>query len=137
MKFVLDTNICIFIIKQKPPQVLKQFKNYEAEDIGISAITLAELQFGVVKSQHREKNQQALNEFILPLAVLEFNSEAAFVYGEVRAGLTRTGQLIGALDMLIAAQALSANATLVTNNVREFARVTGLRVENWIEPSIS
>jgi tRNA(fMet)-specific endonuclease VapC len=136
MRYVLDTNICIFIIKQRPPRVLQQFKNYEAEDIGISAITLAELQFGVVKSQHREKNEQALSEFILPLAILEFNSDAAFAYGEIRAELTRTGQPIGALDMLIAAQALSANATLVTNNVREFARVRGLTVENWVEQSI-
>lgn len=136
MKFVLDTNICIFIIKQRPPQVLQQFKNYKAEDIGISAITLAELQFGVVKSRHREKNQQALCEFILPLAILEFNSDAAFAYGEIRAELARTGQLIGALDMLIAAQALSANATLVTNNVREFARVAGLVVENWVKQPV-
>lgn len=136
MKFMLDTNICIFIIKQKPPQVLQRFKNYQVEDVGISAITLAELQFGVVKSQHREKNQQALNEFILPLAILEFNGDAAFVYGDIRAELTSTGQIIGSLDMLIAAQALSVNATLVTNNVREFARVRGLSVENWVEQSM-
>ena len=133
MKFLLDTNICIFIIKQKPPQVIKRFKNYDADDFGISAITLTELQFGVAKSQHKEKNQQALAEFILPLVVVEFTGDAALAYGEIRAELARKGQPMGALDMLIAAQALSANVTLVTNNVREFARVPGLIVENWVD----
>ena len=131
MRFMLDTNICIYIIKQKPPEVLVRFNSYVVGDIAVSSITVAELQFGVQKSQQPERNQQALNHFLLPLTVVDFDQTAATTYGEVRASLERQGRPIGPLDMLIAAHALNLKLTLATNNAGEFARVQGLVVENW------
>ena len=135
MRLMLDTNICIYIIKQKPPEVLVRFNSYEVGDIAVSSITVAELQFGVRKSQQPERNQQALSHFLLPLMVVDFDQTAATTYGEVRASLERQGRPIGPLDMLIAAHALSLKLTLVTNNVGEFGRVQGLVVKNWADRS--
>lgn len=132
MKFLLDTNICIYIIKQKPVEVLNKFKAYDVGDIAISSITVAELEFGVQKSQFPEKNQQALAQFLIPLSVVTFDRSAAIVYGEVRSILKKQGTPIGSLDTLIAAHALSLQITLVTNNVKEFNRVPNLKLENWI-----
>jgi len=131
MKFMLDTNICIYLIKQKPIKVLKHFKSYSVGDIGISSISLAELRYGVSKSQYVEKNQQALNEFILPLEVADFNETAAEEYGIIRAELEKKGKPVGSMDMLIGAHALSLGATLVTNNVREFREIKNLKVVDW------
>jgi tRNA(fMet)-specific endonuclease VapC len=131
MKFMLDTNICIYLIKQKPVKVLKHFKSYSVGDIGISSISLAELRYGVSKSQYVEKNQQALNEFILPLEVADFNETAAEEYGIIRAELEKKGKPVGSMDMLIGAHALSLGATLVTNNVREFREIKNLKVVDW------
>ena len=131
MKFMLDTNTCIYIIKQKPPKALKHFKAYSVGEIGISSITLAELRFGVEKSQHIQKNQEALDAFILPLEIANFDEKAAKVYGEIRAALEKTGNLIGSMDMLIGAHALSLGLTLVTNNVREFRKIKHLKVIDW------
>ena len=132
MKLMLDTNICIYIIKQQPVDVLKRFLEYQIGDIGISSITLSELRYGVAKSTHQEKNAKALDEFITPLEVVSFDEEAAHVYGEVRATLEKAGTPIGAMDMLIAAHAVSLGIPLVTNNTREFARITSLNVIDWI-----
>ena len=132
MEYLLDTNICIYIIKKKPIEVLERFQTLALGDIGISTITLAELQYGVAKSTHPEKNQQALQQFLIPLEIVEFDYEASVVYGEVRAYLEKIGQPIGALDMLIAAHAKSMDVTIVTNNEREFKRVPDLKVENWV-----
>jgi tRNA(fMet)-specific endonuclease VapC len=131
MKFMLDTNICIYLIKQKPAKVLKRLKSHSVGDIGISTISLAELRYGVSKSQHVERNQQALNEFILPLEVADFNEKAAEEYGIIRTELEKKGKPIGSMDMLIGAHALSLGATLVTNNVREFKEVKNLRIVDW------
>jgi tRNA(fMet)-specific endonuclease VapC len=131
MKFMLDTNICIYLIKQKPVKVLKHFKSYSVGDIGISSISLAKLRYGVSKSQYVEKNQQALNEFILPLEVADFNETAAEEYGIIRAELEKKGKPVGSMDMLIGAHALSLGATLVTNNVREFREIKNLKVADW------
>lgn len=131
MKFMLDTNTCIYIIKQKPPKVLNHFKAYSVGEIGISSITLAELRFGVEKSQHIQKNQEALDAFILPLEIADFYEKAAKVYGEIRAALEKTGNPIGSMDMLIGAHALSLGLTLVTNNVREFRKIKHLKVIDW------
>jgi tRNA(fMet)-specific endonuclease VapC len=128
---MLDTNICIYIIKQQPPQVLAHFNSYEVGDIVVSSITVAELQYGVRKSQQQERNQAALDQFLLPLMVADFDQAAAAIYGEVRASLERQGRPLGPLDMLIAAHALSQRLTLVTNNAGEFERVPDLLVENW------
>jgi tRNA(fMet)-specific endonuclease VapC len=131
MKLLLDTNICIYLIKKKPPSVLKHFDAYATGMIGISSITVAELEFGVHKSHYPSQNQDALEQFLLPLAILNFDQEAARTYGKLRAALEARGGVIGALDMLIAAHALSQNLPLATNNVREFSRVPGLKVLNW------
>ncbi len=133
MKVLLDTNICIYIIKRKPKKVLQKFNTYQLGDIGISSITVAELEFGVQKSQFSPKNQQALTQFLLPLVIVDFNSTAANVYGVIRATLEKQGTPIGSLDTLIAAHALSLKTTLITNNVEEFRRVPGLKLENWVD----
>ena len=133
MKVMLDTNICIAIIKRKPPQALERFAAYKVGDIGISWVTLAELEFGVAKSRHLEKNRTALEEFVLPLEVASFDREAARVYGQVRATLEKEGTPIGALDMMIGAHALALGATLATNNTREFSRIRGLTVVDWLD----
>ena len=132
MKLMLDTNICIYIIKQQPVSVLKRFLDYQIGDIGISSITLSELRYGVAKSTHRDKNSKALAEFITPLEVVSFDEDAAHAYGDIRATLEKAGTPIGAMDMLIAAHAVSLGITLVTNNTREFARIPRLNVIDWI-----
>lgn len=132
MKLLLDTNICIYIIKQQPVAVLKRFLEYQLGDIGISSITLSELRYGVAKSTYQEKNAKALDEFIIPLEVLSFDEEAARIYGDIRAALEKAGTPIGAMDMLIAAHAVSLGIPLVTNNTREFARIPTLTVVDWI-----
>ena len=134
MKMLLDTNICIYIIKQKPPEVLQRFQTYNVGDIGISSITVAELEFGGQKSRYVARNQQALAQFLLPLTIADFGYEAARAYGGIRAMLEQQGMPIGGLDMLIAAHAISLDVTLVTNNTSEFGRVPGLRVDNWVDP---
>ena len=133
MKVMLDTNTCIAIIKRKPPQVLKRFNDFKVGEIGISWVTLAELEFGVAKSQHQEKNQSALEEFVLPLEIAHLDRQAARIYGQVRALLEKKGTPIGPLDMMIGAHALSLGVTLATNNTREFSRIKGLTVVDWLE----
>ena len=132
MKLMLDTNICIYIIKQQPVAVLKRFLEYQIGDIGISSITLSELRYGVAKSTHQEKNTKALDEFITPLEVVSFDEEAAHIYGDIRATLEKAGTPIGAMDMLIAAHAVSLGIPLVTNNTREFVRIPTLNIIDWI-----
>ena len=135
MKVMLDTNTCIAVIKRKPPQVLKRLSAYKVGEVGISWVTLAELEFGVAKSQHVEKNQAALDEFVLPLEIANFDRETARVYGRVRATLEKKGAPIGSLDMMIGAHALSLGATLATNNTREFSRIKGLTIVDWLASS--
>lgn len=129
---ILDTNICIYIIKRKPETVLQHLQKYHPGDLGISSITLAELQYGVAKSLARERNAVALSEFLIPFEILPFDETATETYGTIRALLERQGNIIGAMDLLIAAHALSLDAILVTNNVKEFARVPALKIENWV-----
>lgn len=131
MVLLLDTDICIHLIRERPPTILERFDEYTVGDIGISAITLAELEYGVSKSSKPAKNRQALDQFLEPLLVPDFDRAATAVYGKLRATLEKKGQMIGGMDLLIAAHALSLNVRLVTHNVREFARVSGLRVETW------
>jgi len=133
VKFLLDTNICIYIIKQKPAKVLEKFKRLHPSDVGISSITLAELEYGIAKSQQSEKNRIALNQFLITLEIVKFDEKASNIYGGVRAELERKGLVIGAMDMLIAAHAISLDLILVTNNVKEFSRIPNLRLENWAE----
>ena len=133
MAYILDTNICIYIIKKRPIEVFERFKEITPGDIGISSITLAELQYGVAKSSNVKKNQKALNEFIIPLKIFNFDHKATLFYGDIRAYLEKSGKVIGSLDMLIAAHTLSLSSVLVTNNIKEFDRVPDLKVENWIQ----
>ena len=132
MNCLLDTNICIYLIKRRPAQVLQRFEAYTVGDIGISSITVAELQFGVEKSRHVAQNRRALEQFLLPLTIVDFDYRAALSYGRIRAALELRGTPIGSLDMLIAAHALSLEVVLVTNNTREFARIPELQVVNWV-----
>jgi len=131
MKLLLDTNICIYIIKRKPAAVLERFLDYQIGDIGISSITLSELRYGVAKSSHREKNAKALDEFTIPLEVVPYDEAAANVYGDIRASLEKDGTPIGSMDMLIASHAVSLGIPLVTNNTREFLRIPSLNLIDW------
>jgi tRNA(fMet)-specific endonuclease VapC len=133
MQYLLDTNICIYLIKQKPSKVLARFSTLALSDIGISSITVAELEYGVCKSQQQEKNRSALMQFLIPLEIVEFDQTAATLYGSIRSDLESRGLVIGSMDMLIAAHALSLGVTLVSNNVREFSRIASLSLENWVE----
>jgi tRNA(fMet)-specific endonuclease VapC len=133
MKFMLDTNICIYIIKQKPTSVLERFLRSEISQIGISTITLSELSYGVTKSSRPQQNQIALMQFIAPLEILPYDDLAAQHYGNLRARLEIQGRTIGSLDMLIAAHALSIACILVTNNEKEFCRIPHLKIDNWVK----
>ena len=131
MKYLLDTNICIYLINERPKKVLAHFKRHSLGDIGISSITASELAFGVAKSAS-SKNSAALEAFLLPLNVVDYDAGAAMIYGDIRATLEKQGKTIGPLDMLIAASALSRQLILVTNNEKEFRRISKLKVENWL-----
>ncbi len=133
MKYLLDTNICIYIIKNKPPAVRERFNSLIIGDVGVSSITVAELQFGVQKSQYGSQNQAALDQFLAPLEIVPFDQKAAVSYGLIGTLLESKGTPIGALNTLIAAHAYSLDCILVTNNESEFRRVLGLSVENWVE----
>ena len=124
---LLDTNICIYIINAKPPAMLARFQQYRMGDIGLCSVVA----LGVAKSGSA-RNRQALEMFLAPLIILPFDAAAVWVYGDLRADLERRGTPIGSLDTMIAAHALSQQALLVTNNTREFAKVPGLRMDNWV-----
>ena len=128
---MLDTDICIYIIKRKPPSVMKRLELIEPGQISMSAITFAELINGAKKSQQVEANVSRLMALAEILEICAFDQQAAVVYGDVRSRLEKQGEVIGPHDMLIAAHALSLDRTLVTNNKREFSRVEGLKLENW------
>lgn len=136
MKYMLDTNICIYAIKHKPDMVIKRFLQHDPEEMCISAVTYAELMHGVEKSMAVEKNRIAMSLFLSPITILEFHAPAAEEYGKIRAELERKGTPIGSMDMLIAGHARSEGLILVTNNTREFRRVEDLMVEDWTQEII-
>ena len=131
MKYFLDTNICIYIINKRPAPIITKFAQFEPYEIGISAIVVSELQYGVAKSSQPERNRQRLDAFLTPFEILPYDEAAAQVYGAIRATLEKTGQPIGREDLLIAAHALANDLILVTNNEQEFLRIPQLKVENW------
>jgi len=135
VRLLLDTDVCIYLIKRKSAEILERLAQYEVGDVGLSSVTVAELSFGVGKSRQVERNREALQQFLLPFTVLSFDHQAAVAYGQVRADLERNGRPIGPLDTLIGAHALSLGVPLATNNVREFSRIDGLMVEGWGPPS--
>lgn len=132
MNYLLDTNICIYLIKRKPPEVLQRFRQLQPGSVFISSVTTSELYYGAQKSQRVQTNLEALNNFLLPFRIVDYDESASFLYGELRADLEKRGQPIGPLDMMIAAHALSLDMPLVTNNTKEFERVKGLKLENWV-----
>lgn len=133
MKWMLDTNVCIAIIRHRTDAAIRRLRGKSIGQVGISSITLAELEFGAANSTQAAAARSALAEFLLALEVAPFDEAAAAAYGEVRSGLQRQGRPIGPLDTLIAAHALAVDAVLVTNNRREFDRVPGLAVEDWLD----
>lgn len=133
MRFLLDTNTCIYIIKRKPKKVLDKFQSLDISDVGISSITIAELEYGVYKSQRQEQNRIALTQFLISLQVVSFDEQTTQTYGKIRAELEHQGIVIGSMDMLIASQAISLGLILVTNNVRELSRIPALMLENWVD----
>ncbi len=130
--YLLDTNICIYIINNSPKQVVDRIKKLKVNQVKLSSISLAELEYGVSKSSSREKNRKALIQFASAFDIVYFNDNDAEVYGLIRAELEKRGQVIGPYDMQIAAQAVTRNLILVTNNTEEFARIPSLRLENWV-----
>lgn len=133
MRYMLDTNICIYAIKHKPEQVFMHLQEHEPEEICISSVTYAELVHGVEKSKAIEKNRVALALLLANIEIMNFDSLAAECYGKIRADLEKVGTSIGQLDMMIAGHAKSLGFTVVTNNTKEFERVKGLKLENWVE----
>ena len=131
MNYLIDTDICIYIMNKRPARVIEKVKTSEIGEIGISTITVSELRYGAAKSVHKEKNQRRLDEFLTPFEILDFDKPAARAYGEIRFQLEKAGLPIGPLDLLIAAHAASQGLILVTNNEREFKRIPVLKVENW------
>lgn len=131
MRYMLDTNICIYVIKRKPIEVIENFLKHDPEDLCVSSITYAELMHGVEKSQAKDKNRTAVTLFLSSMEILPFDADAAEEYGKVRAELERKGTPIGPMDMLIAGHARARGLTVVTNNTREFLRVEELNVEDW------
>lgn len=127
MKYLLDTNICIYA------SVIKRFEKLKSGSVAISTITLSELYYEVAKSSKPDENMIALQEFISPLEVLDFTNVDALVYGKIRDSLEKKGSLIGAMDLLIASIAKGRDLTLVTNNTKEFSRISDLKIDNWVE----
>ena len=133
MRYLLDTNICIYIAKRKPVGVLRRLDRLRPGDVGMSIVTYFELVYGACKSEYAQANLAKIEQLRLLIPVQPLDVDAAEQYGRLRCELERQGKPIGAYDLLIAAHALSLGLTLVTNNTREFARVSGLPVENWVD----
>jgi tRNA(fMet)-specific endonuclease VapC len=133
MRYLLDTNICIYLIKKRPAEVLDRFRQHSPKDVAISTITLFELQYGIEKSQYRQRSEDALTKFLQPLDLIDLDRSSAIEAANICAQLERSGMPIGPYDLLIAGLARSTDMTLVTNNTREFERIADLRLENWVE----
>ena len=133
LRYLLDTNICIYLAKQKPISVLHKFEQLSIGEVGMSTITFGELVYGVQKSDHPKKTLQLLQEITNLIPVLPISTETGKHYGEIRSKLEKQGNLIGNNDLWIAAHALDLNLILVTNNIKEFSRVTHLKLENWVK----
>ncbi len=133
MRYMLDTNICIYVIKHKPEKVFQELQKHDPSEVCISSVTYAELVHGVEKSEAVEKNRLALSLLLANIEILDFDVEAANCYGKIRADLEKKGTPIGSLDMMIAGHAQSLGYTVVTNNMKEFSRVSNLKIDNWAE----
>jgi len=132
IRYLLDTDICIYLIKKHPPEVLARFQQTQLKQLHISTITVFELYFGIEKNNSQQRNLVALENFISPLMLVDFSVESAKKAAKIRSILQKQGKPIGAYDLQIAAIAVAENMTLLTHNVREFERVKGLKLENWV-----
>lgn len=132
MKYMLDTNTCIYAIKNKTDQIIDKMRERISEGICISSISFAELEHEMERSLYPDKNQLMLLKFLVPIEIVPFDSKAAMKYGKIKADLEKEGNTIGTMDMMISAHALSEDMAIVTSNVEEFERVPGLKVENWV-----
>ena len=132
MNFLIDTNICIYIMNNNPPEVIQKFKSMDLGQVGISSITVSELHYGVSKSRHLKQNMKRLEEFLIPFEIFPYDENASRYYGKIRYQLEKQGNVIGPLDLLIAAHALSKDLILITNNEKEFTRIKSLKIENWV-----
>jgi tRNA(fMet)-specific endonuclease VapC len=133
MRFMLDTNTCVDLIRRRNDRTLRRMQRYRPDDLCVSSVTLSELEYGAAKSADPQRNRLALAKFMTPLSVLPYDDAVAPVYGRVRAELERTGTPIGPMDTMIAAHALTLGLIVVTDNEREFRRVSELKVQNWTE----
>lgn len=135
MEYLFDTNICIYLINKKYKYLMDRVEKHGIENIGISSITIAELEYGIAKSKstYKEENRVALLEFLLPFKFIDFNQNDAYEYGRIRQDLQSKGKIIGNMDILIGSQAVSRELILVTNNEKEFKRIENLEIENWID----
>ena len=131
MRYLLDTDTCIYLINRRPTSIITRLQRLQYGDVGMSLVTYYELVYGAWKSRHRQQNMVALQEMTDRVPIQALNAEAAMQYGKLRCELEEKGTPIGPYDLMIAAHALALDLTLVTNNVREFSRVRGLRLENW------
>ena len=136
MTYLIDTNICIYLIREKDPELTQRFEKHGLYESGVSAVTVAELQYGVAKSRQMERNRRALLRFLTPFEILPFDDKDAELFGILRARLEADGRPIGPYDLELAAQALARGLILVTNNKGEFRRVPGLHVENWTRRTV-
>ena len=132
MKYLLDTNICIYIINKRPASVLDVIRSKHPEDISISSITAAELNYGAERSQNPHQNRIAILEFLMPFSLLDFDQRSASYYGRIRKTLESKGTPIGPMDLLLASQAKAYNLIFITNNIKEFTRINDLCLENWL-----
>lgn len=130
--YLLDTNICIYIINYSPASVVERIKSLKPSQMKLSSISLAELEYGIYKSRNVERNKKALVDFVSAFDIVSFDDSDAEVFGMIRADLEARGKIIGSYDMQIAAQAVTRDLTLVTNNTEEFQRVRNLRLDNWV-----
>lgn len=131
MMYLLDTNICIYCINNRPEEVIRNVKRHKPHQIKVSSVTVAELEYGASKSEYREKNRIAILNFLSAFDIIPFDDKDAEIYGQIRADLENRGKVIGPYDMQIAAQAISKDYILITKNTKEFERIEGIRIENW------
>jgi tRNA(fMet)-specific endonuclease VapC len=131
MNFLLDTSICIYLISQRPPEIIRRFRQHQPGDIAISVITVSELYAGLAKSRKREEGEEGLEAFLAPFELLPYDTEAVRSYGKIQAEVDQQGLLVSPLDVFIAAQALSKDLILVSNTDQDFMKIPGLRFENW------
>jgi tRNA(fMet)-specific endonuclease VapC len=136
VKYLLDTSVCVELIRRRSERLARQMAKRPTSDFGLSSLTVAELRYGAGRSARPPHQHQTLDKFLIPFSIVDFDSSAAVAYGSIRVQLERSGTPIGAIDTLIAAHALSRDLILLTRNLKEFKRVPGLKAEDWTKRSV-